>query len=44
MMIGMIEFVADTIVEYMIQRESRKQNKTSLPVKETTTQSNTQQG
>lgn len=44
MMIGMIEFVADTIVEYMMQRESNKQKKKSLPVKEVTTQSNKQQG
>lgn len=43
MMIGMIEFVSETIVEWMMQREANKQKKKQLPVKEATTQSNTQQ-
>lgn len=42
-MIGMIEFVAETIVEYMMQRESNKRKNKSLPVKEVTTRSNMQQ-
>lgn len=44
MMIGMMEFVAETIVEYMMQRESSKQKKNKQLVKEATTQSNMQQG
>lgn len=43
-MIGMIEFVSATIVEWIMQREEEKRRKKESPITASTTQSNTQQG